>query len=118
MENAIIIGIVIIVIIVGIYSTVKHFKGESSCCGGGGYKPKKKKLPVILYTKTFIIDGMHCEHCKNRVEEIVNDIDGTAGRVDLKKGELKVSYAQDVDDETIKSHIERVGYIVTEITKD
>lgn len=118
MENVIIICIIIIVIAVGIYSTVKHFKGESGCCGGGGYKPKRKKLSVVLYTKTFRIAGMHCERCKNRVEEIVNDIQGTSGRVNLKKGELKVSYAQDVDDETIRSRIERVDYAVTEITKD
>ncbi|MCM1132741.1 MAG: cation transporter [Ruminococcus flavefaciens] len=118
MENFIIIGIIIIVIAVGIYSTVKHFKGESGCCGGGGYKPRRKKLSHVIYTKTFSIDGMHCEHCKNRVEEIVNDIDGTAGRVDLKKGELKVSYEQDVADEIIRSRIEKVGYVVTGITKD
>lgn len=114
MENVIIIGIIIIAVAAGVYSTLKHFKGEGGCCGGGGYKPKKKKLKNIIYTKTFTVGGMHCEHCKNRVEEIVNDIDGTAGRVDLKKGELIVSYAQEVDDETIKSRIERAGYTIAE----
>lgn len=118
MENLIIIGIIIIITSVGIYSTVKHFKAEGGCCGGGSYKTKKKKLSNVLYTRTFKVNGMHCEHCKNRVEEIVNDIEGTAGRVDLKKGELIVSYAEDVDDEIIKKRIERVGYTVSAITKD
>ncbi|MFR4756954.1 MAG: heavy-metal-associated domain-containing protein [Evtepia gabavorous] len=36
--------------------------------------------------KTFQVEGMHCEHCKVRVEEAVNDIKGAAGKVDLKKG--------------------------------
>ncbi|MDE6640906.1 MAG: cation transporter [Acetatifactor sp.] len=53
---------------------------------------------------------MHCEHCKNRVEEVVNDIKGVAGKVSLKKGELTVSYAEDVSDELIKEKIERAGY--------
>ena len=57
---------------------------------------------------------MHCEHCKNRVEEAVNDIKGIAGKVDLKKGELTVSYAVDVNDEIIKARIEKHGYQVTE----
>ena len=61
------------------------------------------------------VGGMHCEHCKNRVEEAVNDIKGVAGRVDLKKGELTVSYAEDVDDEIIKAKIERTGYTVTRL---
>ena len=61
------------------------------------------------------IDGMHCSHCKNRVEEVVNDIRGIAGRVNLKKDELLVSYKEDVSDEKIKERIERVGYVVKEI---
>lgn len=110
MENYIIIGIIAVVTVIGIIYTVKHFKGEGGCCGGGSYKPKSKKLSNILYQKTFKVDGMHCDHCKNRVEEVVNDIKGIAGKVNLKKGELTVSYAEDVDDEIIKARIERAGY--------
>ncbi len=61
------------------------------------------------------MDGMHCEKCANRVTEVVNDITGVAGVVDLKKGIVTVSYEQEVADEQIKARIERVGYTVTEI---
>lgn len=105
MENYIIIGIIAVIVVIGIIYTVKHFKGEGGCCGGGSYKPKKKKLSKVLYQKTFKVDGMHCDHCKNRVEEVVNDIKGVAGKVDLKKGELTVSYAEDVSDEIIVARI-------------
>lgn len=114
MENVIIIVIVALAAAAGIIHTVKHFKGQGGCCGGGSYKPRKKKLVSVKYQKTFKVDGMHCEHCKNRVEEIVNDIPGIAGKVNLKKGEVTVSYAEDVSDEIIKSKIKRAGYIVTE----
>ena len=110
MENVIIIAIVVMAVAAGIRSTVRHFKGQGGCCGGGGYRPGRKKLPKVLYQKTFRIEGMHCEHCKNRVEEVVNDIKGVAGKVSLKKGELTVSYAEDVSDELIKEKIERAGY--------
>ncbi|MEE1200998.1 MAG: heavy metal-associated domain-containing protein [Christensenellales bacterium] len=110
MTDFVIVGIIIVVVAIGIVYTVKHFKGEGGCCGGGNYKPKKKKLPKVLYKKTFHVEGMHCEHCKNRVEEVVNDIEGVSGMVNLKADELIVSYAAEVSDEEIKAKIERVGY--------
>ena len=110
MENYIIIGVIALIVAVGVFYTVKHFKGEGGCCGGGTLKLKKKKLKNVKYTKTFRVDGMHCEQCKGRVEEVVNDIKGVAGRVNLKKGELTVAYAEDVPDEIIIAKIERAGY--------
>ena len=117
MGDGIIIGVLVIVVFIGIRSSVKHFTGQGGCCGGGNYKPKKKKLSKVIYKKTFKVEGMHCNHCKVRVEEIVNDIKGVAGKVNLKKGELTVSYEEDVADELIKSRIERAGYSVKEISK-
>lgn len=69
----------------------------------------------MIATKTFKVDGMHCEKCSNRVTEAVNDIPGVAGVVNLKKGIVTVFYEQEVADEQIKAKIERVGYTVTEI---
>ena len=115
MENIIIIGIIAVVVAAAILHTVKHFRGKGGCCGGGSsYKPRKKKFPSTLYQKTFKVEGMHCDHCKNRVEEAVNDIPGVAGSVDLKKGQVTVSYAQDVSDEVIRAKIQRAGYTVAE----
>lgn len=114
MVDYIIIAVIIVAAGFGIYSTVKHFKGQGGCCGGSNYKPKKKKLKNVLYQMTFRVEGMHCDHCKNRVEEVVNDMKGLAGTVNLKKGELTISYTEEVADDIIKSKIERAGYTVTE----
>lgn len=110
MTNIVIIAVLLLFIPIGICSAVKHFRGRGGCCGGGGYTPKRKKLKHVLYTKTFQVEGMHCVNCKNRVEEIVGDIPGIAGRVDLKKGILTVSYEKDIDDSLFLNRIERVGY--------
>lgn len=115
MENIIIIFVIAIIAAIGVRSTVRHFKGQGGCCGGSSYKPKKKKLAQTIYQKSFRVDGMHCENCKKRVEEVVNDIKGVAGRVNLGKGELTVAYEEDVEDELIMSRIRKAGYIVTEI---
>ena len=115
MENYIIIGIIIVIAFFAVRTIVKR-KGCKGCCGSGSdYKPRKKKLQAVIATKVFAVDGMHCENCANRVTEVVNDITGVAGVVDLKKGIVTVSYEQEVADEQIKARIERVGYTVTEI---
>lgn len=111
--NYVIIAILVVMIAIGIVYTKKHFSGESGCCGGGGYKVKKKHLPNVIFTRKFTVDGMHCENCKQRVEEIVNDISDVSGSVYLKKKELTVSYAKDVDNSIIIQRIEKAGYKVT-----
>ena len=115
MENAIILGILLVVLVGAIVTLIKR-AGRKGCCGSGSdYKPRKKKLKNVIATKVFAVDGMHCEKCANRVTEVVNDIPGVAGAVDLKKGIVTVSYEREVPDEQIKARIERVGYTVTEI---
>ncbi len=110
MENFVIIGVIAVVMVIALLASIKHFKGEGGCCGGGSYRPKKKKLKGVRFQKRFRIGGMHCAHCKRRVEETVNDVKGVAGKVDLKKGVLTVSYAEDVADERIREKIEKAGY--------
>lgn len=116
MENGIIIAIIVVLVVVGLSSAVKHFARKSGCCGSGSYKSKKKRLSNIAYTKTFKIEGMSCEHCQNRVEEIVNDINGVSGKVSLKKGELVVSYMESIDDNIFITKIERAGYKVISVS--
>lgn len=113
MENVILIVLLTAAVAVGIWYTIRHFKGEGGCCGGGSYRPRKKKLSHVMGEKTFRVEGMHCEHCKARVEEAVNDIHGAAGRADWKKGLLTVLYSQPVDDGQIKQRVEKAGYRIT-----
>lgn len=115
MENMIIIGILLVIAIAAIGTLVKR-SGHKGCCGSSSeYKPRRKKLKNITATKVFVVEGMHCEKCANRVTEIVNDFPGVAGVVNLKKGIVTVSYQQQVQDERIKERIEQVGYTVKEI---
>ena len=115
MENTVIIGIILVIAFFAIRTIVKR-KGRKGCCGSGSdYKPRKKKLQAVIATKVFAVDGMHCEKCANRVTEVVNDIPGVAGVVDLKKGIVTVSYEQEVHDEQIKAKLQRIGSTVTAI---
>lgn len=110
MENYTIIAILVILAVLALAYTIRHFARRGGCCGGGDYRPRRKRLARVLYVKHFKVDGMHCAHCKARVEEAINDIRGAAAKVDLKKGEVTVSYAEVIPDETIMAKIERAGY--------
>lgn len=115
MEDVIILGILLVVLVGAIVTLIKR-AGRRGCCGSSGdYKPRKKKLKNVISTKIFVVDGMHCEKCAGRVTEAVNDIPGVAGVVDLKKMLVTVSYERDVPNEQIKARIERVGYTLKEV---
>lgn len=115
MENVIILGILLMILLGAIVTLVRR-SGRKGCCGSGSdYKPRKKRLQAVIAVKVFALDGMHCEKCANRVTEAVNDIPGVAGVVDLKKGLVTVSYEQEVPDGQIRAAIERVGYTVKEV---
>lgn len=110
MENVVLILILVVAAAAALVPTIQHFKGQGGCCCGGGYHVKRKKLKNVLFTRTYSVDGMHCEHCKGRVEEIINDMDGLAGKVDLKHGTLTISYSRDVATDGIATRLQRAGY--------
>ena len=111
MQDLIILGILVLVIIIGTVYTVNHFKGKSGCCGGNTYI-SKKKLKKVISKKTFIIEGMTCENCVARVLRYVNDIDGVVGKVNLRKKELLISMDREVSDEEIITAVTKAGYQV------
>lgn len=116
MADVVIVGILIILIIIGMRSGVKHIKGEGGCCGGGSsVKVKRKKLKRVVKQRTVVIEGMTCEHCKARVESRLNELDGVSAKVNLKRKTAVVSMEKEVEDEEIKKAIENVGYEVIEI---
>ncbi len=117
MENAMIAGILIIFILVGIPSGLKHFKGEGGCCGGASAKVKRKHLKHVIKKRCVSIEGMTCKNCKNRVEGRLNELGGVSARVSLKNKNAIVSMETEVSDEEIKQVIERAGYAVTNISE-
>ncbi len=115
MENYIVIGIILLIALAAVGTLIKRSGRKGCCASGSDYTPRKKKLENVIASKVFAVEGMHCEKCANRVTEVVNDIPGVAGVVNLKRGIVTVSYAQPVPDEQIKARIERAGYTVTGI---
>ena len=117
MENIVITIVLVVLLLVGMHATKKHFKRQGGCCGGSG-KPApipEKKLENIIGQKIVVVEGMTCDHCKNWVEKSINSIEGASGKVDLKKKEAIVSMNRAVSDEEIRAAVQKAGYKVIEI---
>ena len=59
---------------------------------------------------TYVVPGMHCEHCEKSVTEEVSAVPGVDSVVvDLKTKRVEVS-GVDLDDFAIRAAIEEAGY--------
>ena len=67
---------------------------------------------TIMIEKTLQIKGMSCPHCSDRVEKVLNAIDGVEAKVDLESNTAKIKLSQEVSDETIKIAVDSIGYEV------
>lgn len=66
--------------------------------------------------KIITIEGMNCEHCKNRVETVLKETEGvTNAKVDLKSKTASVSLKHDISDDILMNIIKEAGYTPVKI---
>ena len=116
MENLIIITILLAIVVFALLRAKKHFK-SGGCCGSKGSTIRVKKTldAPRIGQKTMTIEGMTCENCEIRVENVLNRLDGVAARVNWKKGKAIVAYSTEVAHEVLRTAVEKMGYKVTRI---
>ncbi len=82
-----------------------------NCKGGFTMLFGKAKITKELY-----IDGMSCMHCAANVEKALASLKGVRDvKVDLNGKKATVKLRQNIDNATVKSTVEDLGYTVTEI---
>lgn len=117
MENYIIIGIIAVILVLCVITTIRRVKNKSCCSGGGSKNLVEKKTlsePVIMI-KTIGINGMHCENCKNSIERHINRLDGAVCKVNLRKSTAEIQLSQNISDEEIRNIITSLDFTVTGI---
>lgn len=116
MENLIIAGILILIVVFSVFRAAKHFRGGGCCSGGSNTIRDRKSLSAPkLGEKTLFISGMHCVNCEIRVENALNRLEHAACHVSFRKGTAKVSYSAEIADSLLRETVEKMGYRVTEI---
>lgn len=113
--------IVVVVLLLGgaLYGTIRHFKGKSPCCGGGkglldAVETKKLDGPAIG-RKIVYIEGMHCDHCVQSVQNAINRIDGAVATVSLQDKKAVVNYDRAIEDAQLRAAVEEAGFRVASI---
>ncbi len=113
-SNIIAIVILILVLALAVRGSIKHFKGEGGCCGGSSEVsvPDKKLNSPVIGKRSFNVEGMHCENCKNRIKRAINSIDGASCKVNLKKGRVDIEFDREIDDDVFINAIEALDFHV------
>ena len=68
-----------------------------------------------MMTKTMVIEGMMCAHCKAHVEKALNALDGVSAVVDLEAKTAHVTLSAPVSDDTLRNVVTEAGYEVISI---
>jgi len=64
-----------------------------------------------MRTRTIEVKGMSCNHCVQSVSQALSNLDGVANvRVDLLGGAATYDETRAVDDDAVKTAIERIGF--------
>lgn len=82
----------------------------------GNKKENKEREESEIMTKTMIIDGMACEHCKARVESALNAINGVSASVNLEKKAAEVQISGETSDEELRKAVTDAGYTVVSVS--
>lgn len=122
MKTVILYLILIAVLALAVYGTVKRIRHGSSCCGEHEPSPRKvrpkdrdpKNYPHLYDLK---VDGMHCANCAIRVENAFNSKDGLWGKADIgqKRVELKSKY--EIGENDCSAILSDAGYTLLSMKK-
>lgn len=68
------------------------------------------QIPSQTPTKTYIVKGMTCNHCRANTEKVIRTVKGVESvSVDLSTGIATVT-GSDIDDEAIRDAVESIGF--------
>lgn len=122
MGDAVVIIVLLGIVALAVYGTIRRIRYGSSCCGEKTPPPKKVKVkdrnkasyPFVYRLK---VDGMHCANCARRVENAINSLEGCWAVVDLGKKEVTLRTKRETTEQDMSAVIAKAGYIVIAFTE-
>lgn len=66
--------------------------------------------------KIIKIEGMSCGHCAERIEKLLNAVNGISAKVYLEEKAADVDVSGDVSDDILKDIVENAGFQVISIS--
>ncbi len=120
MGSVIIYAVLILVIGLAVYGTVRRIRHGSSCCGEHDPAPKKVRVADrnkknYPYVYELSVDGMHCANCARRVENGFNRQDGMWATADIGRKTVELICKSPADEDTCRKIISAAGYTMLRI---
>lgn len=98
------------------YEAAVQTQSKDETAGKQTAEPTDVSMPKKdpdLFSWTFTVEGMSCEHCQNRVEQALKSLPGMqTADVDLKTGLTVCTANRDIPAAEIENAIEEAGYIL------
>ena len=115
MQNAVALGILVVILILAVYGIVKRIRFGSSCCGTKAEPEKRIKVrdknkAHYPYSYVLGIEGMRCKGCALRIENAFNQTEGKWAKADVKRKEVKLLSKRDETENDLQAVIEGAGY--------
>ncbi|MCR4585858.1 MAG: ATPase P [Lachnospiraceae bacterium] len=114
-QDVLIAIILIVVMAMAIYGTVKRIRFGSSCCGTK--EPAAKKVRVkdrnkghYPYKYVLTVDGMHCSNCARRIENTFNRTEGRWAVADVGQKQLRLLSKHEEKESDLISLTAQAGY--------
>lgn len=80
--------------------------------------PETKSEPLPGGSYVLAVEGMHCAHCQETVEDALNAFEGVTAKADCETGTVQIHYDGCPDLgllDALKQAVEEAGYSVKEI---
>lgn len=90
---------------------LRKFKAKTVT--GDVYIDPEENKEEKMMTKTILIEGMQCNHCKMSVEKALGSIEGvTKAEVDLENKSATIEFTHEIEEDKIREVIEEIGFTV------
>jgi copper chaperone CopZ len=122
MGNTVVIIVLLGIVALAVYGTVRRIRYGSSCCGEKTPPPKKIKVKdrnkaSYPFTYRLKVDGMHCSNCARRVENALNSMEGSWATVDLGNKEVTLLRKSEATEQELTAVIAEAGYTVLSVER-
>ncbi|MBE5870112.1 MAG: heavy-metal-associated domain-containing protein [Lachnospiraceae bacterium] len=114
-QNVISVIILLAIIAIAVYGTVKRIRFGSSCCGTK--EPAAKRVKVkdrnkahYPYRYVLNVDGMHCTNCARRIENTFNKTEGRWAVADVGQKKLILLSKHEEQQSDLISLTAQAGY--------
>ena len=106
-------ALVLLGLVYAIVSIKKKTNSPCDCCCSSCKEQAEK-----AYTYIVRIDGMSCEHCKARVENAFNELEGCSAEVNLEEKAATLRCAQALTEDEINQMVENLGFTYVSYTEE